>query len=675
MATFSDKISVVIDVTTERATRGLKDFKTAVRDAEGFTGKLKAGVSSLGSQFAATATSPAGMAAGVSAAGAAALMAVNQFSQLGVEVGKFSTATGTTTEEASRLIEVAGDLGINADTLQGALNKLNKSVDPKVFADLGVAISTTSSGATDVNATFLNVVDRLNAIQDPAERARVGTQLLGKSWTGLAEMIAQGSKGLSASLASVSEAKVMSPEEVKKAQAFRDAMQNLKDIGEDLAVTVGEKLAPAFTKAAEEIKSLSAVVPPLMDAFNIGSDIRDSVSWWDDIGSAIGGAVGVLRDGVGDIDAFGQQLHITNDETNSFVVGIDQAKGALVDGGYVDGLIAAGNAAKAAAGDTQSLEAATKTLNDEIAKSVSLQGSYVSVVDSLSNVQSVLGDGTSGWVDQQNAIVDAQNAVIDYVTELGGIPPQKLTEILAALSQGNVNDVVTILNQLTAARTVPVTVKLAWDFVGGLFGGGASQALATVATQPVTVPVVPVIQPAKHAGGGNTPSTTAKTPEETKAEKAQKALEKQRDIEDKKYQMGEISEARYRYILKKRMEHDEKYSDSYMDSYNKLKSIDDKRAAEQKQKDEDAAKAKAAAEKKKKDAIAARAKAEKDAAEAAKKAADEELARAAQRAIVAADISGATYLTINTAADPNAVVNAIQQYNRNNGPAPIKVQP
>ena len=58
----------------------------------------------------------------------------------------------------------------------------------------------------------------------------------------------------------------------------------------------------------------------------------------------------------------------------------------------------------------------------------------------------------------------------------------------------------------------------------------------------------------------------------------------------------------------------------------------------------------------------------KRAAEEAQRAQDDALNRAAMQSIVAANIGGATYATINTAADPNAVINAIQQYERRNGP-------
>ena len=68
MATFNERISVVIDVVTNKATAGLKDFRSAVTEAQGFTGKLKAGVGALKDQFQSAVSSPTAMAAAVTAA-------------------------------------------------------------------------------------------------------------------------------------------------------------------------------------------------------------------------------------------------------------------------------------------------------------------------------------------------------------------------------------------------------------------------------------------------------------------------------------------------------------------------------------------------------------------------------------------------------------------------------
>jgi hypothetical protein len=73
---FNERISVVIDVATDKASQALGGFRKSVNEAEGFTGKLKAGVGSLGQTFTSFISSPAGAATAITAVGAAAAKTV-----------------------------------------------------------------------------------------------------------------------------------------------------------------------------------------------------------------------------------------------------------------------------------------------------------------------------------------------------------------------------------------------------------------------------------------------------------------------------------------------------------------------------------------------------------------------------------------------------------------------
>jgi hypothetical protein len=150
--------------------------------------------------------------------------------------------------------------------------------------------------------------------------------------------------------------------------------------------------------------------------------------------------------------------------------------------------------------------------------------------------------------------------------------------------------------------------------------------------------------------------------DEAKA-KADQIAQEQAKV-DAMYELGEISRADYRAQLEDRLRSTEKYSSDYMRLIREIAGIDKDVAAEKKAAEDAAAKAE-------QDRLDAEKKASEDAkraAEEAQRAQDDALNRAAMQSIVAANIGGATYATINTAADPNAVINAIQQYERRNGP-------
>ena len=278
MAAKTASLSVNIIADAAKAKAGLKEaetafgkFRSSVDGATGTMGKFKAGsgaaldyVKSNAMNFAAAA------GAAIVAFGVKSVMA---FQDLAISIGKFSDATGLSAQEASRLVEVAGDIGIEIGALEKSLGFMNKTLgnNAQAFKDLGVEIAYSSGGAVDANKTFLNVVDRLNQIEDPAKRAAAGAKLLGRGWQEMAELIAMGSGDLSKSLQEVSEQKVIDPQEVENARQFRASMDGLKDSFEDFSLAIGKNLLPVVTQAIEDLTALFKIIdqiPGAQDAMN-----------------------------------------------------------------------------------------------------------------------------------------------------------------------------------------------------------------------------------------------------------------------------------------------------------------------------------------------------------------------------------------------------------------------
>ena len=258
-------MAVTIPLVTEFQNRGIKaaeaafvNFRKQVGQAEGTMGKFKAGSKAIFDGIAANAATFA--VAGVTAFATFAAKGVTAFQDLALSADKFASATGLAVEEASRLIEVTGDIGIEAGVVETAIGKMNQNLgkSPDLFEELGVQVEYAKDGTVDANETFLNVVDRLNKIKDPAEKARVATQLLGKGWRDMSTLINMGADELRKSLGQVSGAKTISQEEVDKAKKFRDTMDKLGDAVSDLSLMLGQVLVPILTKAAEILSSESA---------------------------------------------------------------------------------------------------------------------------------------------------------------------------------------------------------------------------------------------------------------------------------------------------------------------------------------------------------------------------------------------------------------------------------
>ena len=283
-------VSEFVNTGIKQAERAFLDIRKQVAQAEGTMGKFKAAGKGV---FDAVGANAASFAA---AAGTAlvtfAAKGVTAFQDLALSADKFAGATGLAVEEASRLMEVAGDLGIDTGTLEKNIGKMNQNLgkSPDLFEELGVQVEYAKDGTVDANETFLNVIDRLNGIKDPAERARVASQLLGKGWQNMSNLIMMGSEDLRKSLSQVSDAKTISPQEAERARKFRDTMDSLSDSVSDLGLMLGEVLVPILEKAASILTS------------------EDAKQFFDDLGDGLGAIwrfgndpVGHISDGVKDL--------------------------------------------------------------------------------------------------------------------------------------------------------------------------------------------------------------------------------------------------------------------------------------------------------------------------------------------------------------------------------------
>ena len=275
---FSERISVVIDIATDKASAALGGFRKSVNEAEGFTGKLRAGVGSLGSTFTSFISSPAGAATAVSAVGAVMVKTAGMAADLGLEVGKLADSTGLSTEAASRWLEVGGDLGLTADKTAGLIEKMTQNLgkSPEKFKELGIEVQYAADGTADMNATLLGAIEGLNKIKDPTARAAAAASLFGKSWADASELITAGADSVKKKLSEVADVKVLSADKVAQAREFRDTMDKLTDAGEELALTLGQTLLPAITRIADGLSKVATAVGPAVEGLGYVMDEVDS---------------------------------------------------------------------------------------------------------------------------------------------------------------------------------------------------------------------------------------------------------------------------------------------------------------------------------------------------------------------------------------------------------------
>jgi hypothetical protein len=508
-------IAKVDDAADKASKGGLSALTDKVPGLNSALGKIPGG-----SELASGGISALGAA---SVAGGAALVAfaakgVSAFEDTTLAVGKFRDATGTTSEEASRFVEVFGDLGIGAEAGQAAIGKMEKALgsNSEAFKKYGVEVVRAKDGTIDAQGTFLAAVDALNKIRDPAEKAAAGAAIFGKGWQSMAEIIGNGSASLKDSLDSVQLSKVFTDKDIKSGRDVRDAFDSIKDAGEGLLLTVGKSLAPAISALAPSLAKIidaagplstalgdafaSAVeeITPLIDlvaelATEIGNLGNTSIApglnvsigdFNDKLGEALGTASGIgpAKDALESLNSVdlegGINLSLQSEADRQRAATAEGERWTAMAAAYTSKTQGAAAAVKDAAANQKDMEAATRGANraiaDQTAKfdalkaSVSDDQAWLDLESTFDDVRAKgaaamdaardhTADAEAKMRDYQSSVNTAKSNVIDLGHQIGlSIPTVK--SMLLQINDGAIDTVEGRLRVLTRNRTISLDI-------------------------------------------------------------------------------------------------------------------------------------------------------------------------------------------------------------------------
>jgi hypothetical protein len=210
---------------------------------------------------------------------AAAFLSVAAIQQLGVAVrdaanklGDLKDASeviGITTDALQELQYAAQLSGVSADVLQGSLQKLTKNLGDaamggtsakKSLDELGLSGSELSTIPLD--QALAKIADKLSAVENPAQRATLATDLFGKSGLAMVNMLADGSAGLEAMAAEAQSLGVV---------INRDVIYNAAEAADKLdamSMVVSANLTSALVNLMPFIISAAQGIASLADAVN-----------------------------------------------------------------------------------------------------------------------------------------------------------------------------------------------------------------------------------------------------------------------------------------------------------------------------------------------------------------------------------------------------------------------
>ncbi len=441
----TEKIRVLFEV-DDKGSFG--KLKKDINDAEGATGKLKAGTKGLGDMLKQNAA-PAAIAAGAALV-AFGVKAVNAFQDAALGAGKFADATGLAVEDASRWIEVAGDLGIEAGTIQGAFQKLNKSIaDGKpALSEYGVEIVKTKDGIVDANATFINAATTIGAIEDPTKRAKAAQELFGKSYGEVAELLEMSANDVKVALEGVSDAKIISEEELQRARKYRARMDELNDKLQDLSITVGGRLADDFVYAAENAQILADAVGKIPGGGPLGEFLfgpsgedRENVRNW-------------LLDVTGIVEAYGGAVGDTWEKSDK------AAKGTTDFYRELQKLNEEADLTEGKFDDVKDAAAELGTAYDKLKGKFDNKQAWQNAQDAVGDLMTVMADSESTWRDLETAADDAALAYADFIMQSEDIPDETKSILITELDQGNLDMVRAFVDTMQKGFIVPLIPEI-----------------------------------------------------------------------------------------------------------------------------------------------------------------------------------------------------------------------
>ena len=205
--------------------------------------------------------------AGLAALGTGIGLAINSAADLGAEIASASKQFNIGAEDLQVWRQAATTAKISANDFNdqianltqkiGEANSGNKQAQ-QGFVDLGISFRTVAGDARATDAVMLDLAKKIAAIEDPAERLRLGSQLLGDEFQILYPLLLKGADGFNAAAAEVDRfGGALSAKEIQDLQQINANITTLKDqLSRSIAKVVAEN-ADAINGLADSLFGLA----------------------------------------------------------------------------------------------------------------------------------------------------------------------------------------------------------------------------------------------------------------------------------------------------------------------------------------------------------------------------------------------------------------------------------
>jgi hypothetical protein len=249
---------------------GLPVFANSLKGVGGAIGGIGTAVSSSAKRIL-------GLGATLGITGAALNLFFQGFADATGAIGDTAERTGISRERFQELSFAAKLTGSSAETLGGALQKMQINVgkatagskDLKdMFKGLGISIKDSSGKLKSTDALFDTFVDRISKIKDPSLQAEAAVKIFGKSATELLPLIRGGGAGIKDM---ADEARrlgiVISDSAVREGETFGDTLDTLHAALSGVGNSIGSSLVPQLNILGSKLIDNIVKYRPQIEAF------------------------------------------------------------------------------------------------------------------------------------------------------------------------------------------------------------------------------------------------------------------------------------------------------------------------------------------------------------------------------------------------------------------------
>lgn len=270
MAQTNMVVSIILQA-KDQASAAIKQAGAAARSSlGGLQGRIDAGNAAVGKfneRWGAALQTTRMVGAGMTAVGGGivgGLMAMTkQAATYGDEIAKASKKTGMATEDISRLRYAAERSGVGFGGLESALARMARSASEaaggaemysEAYDRLGVSVTDANGELKGGEQLFREVAEGLKNVDNATERAALAQEIFGRSGAQLLPLLNEGEAGIKKLGDRAEElGMVLSGKAAKDSERFNDALEDLKDTGTTIAMTLGQTLMPTIAEIAEKV--------------------------------------------------------------------------------------------------------------------------------------------------------------------------------------------------------------------------------------------------------------------------------------------------------------------------------------------------------------------------------------------------------------------------------------